>query len=285
MKHTVGLAVEGISGTSGSYDVEMIRILRDTSMLDKRITQIQTGWLQFQLTQLTTIVSSRAPDRSPITRISANVESFALPQLRQFMTKSGKDLYQLHLNTTPDPSQITPLDLHRLAPVIRKQCPKLVDLLISIDFAKDGNKVLDHQLSLPPSELIYGTGSIRKLTILAYGLGWDIQALDNMLSLNFARNLASILAPGFEIIWREGSKVALPDIMTRGMGSPLFGARQLEKVSKGIRFFQRSVSLHCSIGRTLNHLMNIADILQTRPATTTILHQSFPRSSRCLVSE
>jgi hypothetical protein len=239
IKHTVGLAIDDINGTGGRFDSEMKELLQDTDRLDKRIAQIQTGWLEFSLLDLSAIVASRSPDKSPIPRISANVEPYTFLQLRHFLMLSGADLYQLHLYTQPVPSVVTPLDLHRLAPILRTQCPKLVDLRLSIDFVKDGKTTLDKKLDLPPSELIYGTGRVRKLTILAYNAGYDFDTLRETFSLNLARNLACILAPDFELDWRDGPTISPPDIVFRGMGLPLFGGPEMDKLPEAIRFFQR----------------------------------------------
>jgi hypothetical protein len=239
IKHTVGLAVENVMGSTGRWDETLKEMLLDTHWLDKRVTQIQTGWIRFDSTELTTIVTSRLPDKNPISRISAIVEPFDFASLRQFMMMSGNDLYQLHLNTMPHPSKITPHDLHLLAPAIRTQCPKLSDLRLPIDFSRNGISIMDKDLRLPPSELLYGTGTIRKLMILAYNVPFDSQQVAQMFSLNFARNLACILAPDFEIDWRQGPMNAPPDILLRGVGFPLFGAWVFEQLSHAIRFFQR----------------------------------------------
>jgi hypothetical protein len=64
IKHTVGLAIDDINGAGGRFDSEMKELLQDTDRLDKRITQIQTGWLEFSLLDLSAIVASRSPDKN-----------------------------------------------------------------------------------------------------------------------------------------------------------------------------------------------------------------------------
>jgi hypothetical protein len=271
MKHTVGLAVEGIMGIGGTWDEAMKAILLDTDRLDKRITQIQTGWLRFSLRELTTIVTSRSPDRNPISRVRALVESFNFFGLRQFMMMSGSNLYQLHFNTAPHPSKITPHDLHLLVPIIRTQCPKLVDLRLSLDFKKNGSVIFDQDISLPPSELLYGTGTIRKLTILAYNVPFDDNKLSKMFSFNLARNLACILAPGLELEWHQGPTSEPPDMLSRGLSLPLWGGPSLHMLPQGIRFFQKWVS---SVS-----LRTMADDPQVASTPPALLHQSLARTS------
>lgn len=241
IKHTVGLTLLGAGGLTPQMNSDLKDLLMDKDRLDGRITELQTGWLPFTLSELSEIASSRPAGKNPISRISSTVEPFTLDQLRQFIMMAGKNLYQLHLHTQPHPSKITPGDLPSIVKLVRTQCPKLVDLRLPMTFTLGGVRFTDQDIDLPPYDIASGPGTIRKLTILGYK--FDSSSHDGLKKLchwNFARNLACLLAPDFEISFNEGP-VIKPLGSTYGQSGMAslswFGIRH--DLTKAIKFFQR----------------------------------------------
>lgn len=200
IKHTVGLGLFGSGEIVHQWDDEIKTLLQDPDRLDRRITQIQTGWLPFNLSELGSIVASRSPDRNAISRLSSTVAPFKASELELFLKTAGKRLYQLHLHTRPHPGFITPYDLTSIVEMVRRDAPNLVDLRLPMLFTNRGRMFVDDYIEFPD---VSGPGTIRTLWILAYDLGELGEERNNNLrtvcSWNFARNLACLLAPDFEI--------------------------------------------------------------------------------------
>jgi hypothetical protein len=242
IKHTVGLALLGIGVRGGQWDDDLKSLLLDKDRLDGRITELETGWLPFTLSELSDIVTSRSPGKNPISRIGSTVEPFTLDQLRQIIMMAGKNLYQLHLHTQPHPSKLTPGDLPAIVKLVRTQCPKLVALRLPMTFTLGGVRFTDQDISLPPYDIASGPGTIRKLTILGYKFDSSRhKGLDKLCHWNFARNLACLLAPEFHIFLNEGPT-------TKSLGSGYYeqtGSLAVSWISirddltKAIKFFQR----------------------------------------------
>lgn len=91
IEYTVGMIVLNPSQSHGGTDEAMKAYLLDTDRLDQRITELQTGWLPFTLSQLETIAASRTLDMQPLSRISSTVKAFSLQQFDQFITNVGKN--------------------------------------------------------------------------------------------------------------------------------------------------------------------------------------------------
>ena len=208
IKHTVGLgAIKDL--VTREWDHDMKALLQNPNRLDKRVTEIQTGWLSFTLPELSAIAAARKTGDNPISRITSIVEVFDMDRLRQFLMMAGKDLYQLHLHTQPHPSKITLKNLPAIVRLVRSQCPKLVKLRLPLSFSLDGVGLVDGDIDHPPYDII-GPGKIRTLSILVYKLGQRRpQDLDEVLSLNFARNMACLLSPDFELFLLKGPDFAL----------------------------------------------------------------------------
>jgi hypothetical protein len=240
IKHTVGFGVIREVGTGRDWDNDLKAILQNPDRLDKRVTEIQTGWLLFTLSELSAIATARRSEASRISRITSVVEVFSMDQLRQFLMMAGKDLYQLQLHTQPHPSQITLKNLPALIRVFRNQCPKLIQLRLPISFSLDGVGLVDSDIELPPYDDT-GPGKIRRLTILVYGLGKrDPRDLAPFLSWNFARNVASLLSPDFELFLVKGPVSDAKMGCWEQTGTESWGwypwYRQLKEA---IKFFQR----------------------------------------------
>jgi hypothetical protein len=200
IKHTIGLGLFGSGDVVHQWDGEIKALLQDPDRLDRRITQIQTGWLPFNLSELASIAASRLPNKNPISRLSSTVGPFEARELELFLKSAGKSLYQLHLHTRPHSGLITPYDLPLIVEMVRKNAPNLVDLRIPMVFTDHGYSFVDDHIEFPP---VSGPGTIRTLWILAYDLGELGEKRNNNLHSvcfwNFARNLACLLAPEFEI--------------------------------------------------------------------------------------
>lgn len=241
IKHTVGLGVLSVIGSIGRWDSDMKAVLQDADRLDQRVTELQTGWLAFTLSELSTIVSSRTPDKYPISRISSTVEAFDADQLRQFIIMAGKNLYELHLHTQPHPSRITPKDLPVIVQLFRTHCPKLIHLRLPMSLLSRGHTVLDNDIDPPSSDLANGPGKIRTLTILVYDLGHrTAKDLGDSFSWNFARNMACLLAPDFKLYLAKGP-VTAPMYGSHDQGGfESFGYyRWADNLKAMIRFFQK----------------------------------------------
>lgn len=241
IEYTVGMIVLKASQSQGGADEAMKAYFLDTDQLDPRLTEVQTGWLLFTLSELNAIATSRYPSKQPLTRISSTVKAFSIEQFNQFIMTAGKELCQLHLHTQPHPSKITPLNLPAIVRLVRTQCPKLVDLRLPMSFAMGDIDLIDDAIALPPYQLAPGPGTVRKLTILGYNLGKrQYTDLEEICSWNFARNLACLLAPDFELYLCDGSTATSQYSFVDQTGMPTpswiaFGKLLKEAVS----FFQR----------------------------------------------
>jgi hypothetical protein len=240
IKHTVGLGVIKDTATR-EWDRDMKALLGDPDRLDKRITEIQTGWLRFTLPELSAIVTGRQSGMNPISRITSIVEAFDMDRLRQFLMMAGKDLYQLHLHTQPHPSRITLKNLPAIVHLFRTQCPKLVQLRLPMTFSLDGVGLVDGDIGPPPYDII-GPGKIRSLSLLVYKLGQrNLNDLDEVLSLNFARNMACLLSPDFELFLVKGPETVSAMGCWDQTGTESWGWYPWYRdLIVAIKFFQRS---------------------------------------------
>lgn len=243
IKHTVGLGLFGLGETVHQWDGEIKALLQDPNRLDRRITQIQTGWLPFNLSELGSIVASRSPDKNPISRLSSTVAPFSASELEHFLKVAGKSLYQLHLHTRPHSGFITPYDLPSIVETVRRDAPNLVDLRLPMVFTDYGYKFLDDCIELPR---VSGPGTIRTLWILAYDLGELGEERNSNLHTvcfwNFARNLACLLAPEFGIRLTVGPTTASGNnsLVHSHTGMPFISWVCWEpRFKAAIKFFQR----------------------------------------------
>jgi hypothetical protein len=196
---TAGLGVVRLIGVTQLWDDDMKAVFMDTDHLDKHVTELQTGWLRFTLSELSTIIASRYPNKAPISRINATVEPFHDGHLSHFMKMSGKDLYQLHLYTQPHSNLLSPKALNLVVGMVRMYCPNLVQVRLPMTFSSGGVDVDDSDIDPPSYNITSGPGTIQKLTLMVYEFGGGAQDLGKVFSLNFARNLACLLAPDFEL--------------------------------------------------------------------------------------
>jgi len=244
IKHTVGLGMFGSGEPMHQWDGEMKGLLQDPNRLDRRITQIQTGWLPFNLSELGSIAATRLPNKNPISRLSSTVAPFEISELERFLKVAGKTLYQLHLHTRPRPGLITPYHLSAIVEMVRRDAPNLVDLRLPMVFTElSGRMYLDDRIKLPS---VSGPGTIRTLWILAYDLeelgGDRNSSLHTVCFWNFARNLACLLAPDFEIRFTVGptSPSANNSVLYNHTGMPFTSWVIWEPEFKAaIKFFQR----------------------------------------------
>jgi hypothetical protein len=243
IKHTVGLGLFGSGEIVHQWDEELKTLLQDPDRLDRRITQIQTGWLPFNLSELGTIAASRAPNKNPISRLSSTVAPFKASELGLFLKMAGKSLYQLHLHTRPHPGIITPYDLTSIVEMVRRDAPNLVDFRLPMLFTNRGSMYVDDYIEFPA---VSGPGTIRTLWILAYDLGQlgedRNDNLHTVCSWNFARNLACLLAPEFEIRLTTGPtspSVNIP-LLHDDTGMPFISWVSWQpQLKAAIKFFQR----------------------------------------------
>jgi hypothetical protein len=228
-------------------------LLQDPDRLDGRISQINTGWLPFTLSELGAIAASRSSDKKPISRFNSTVEAFTMNQLEQFFKVAGKSLYQLHLYTRPHPSFITPFDLPAIVEMVRTRSPNLVDLRLPMAFRDEGYyDMVDECIERPSKSLVSGCGTVRTLSIVAYYLGsWsrpDNNTLHRICFWSFARNLACLLAPDFELHFTMG-RSDVPTNSTHALqqvGEPFVSWYMWrEKFQAAIKFFQRCVFHYC----------------------------------------
>jgi hypothetical protein len=241
IEHTVGIIVLQASPRNGALDQAMKAYFLDTDRLDARITELQTGWLPFTISELDQIATSRYPDKKPLSRISSTVEAFSTYPFSEFLMNAGQELSQLHLHTQPHPSKITPLDLPLIVLLIRTECPKLVDLRLPMSFSINDIDLIDKMIRFPAYRFTPGPGTVRRLTILGYNLGKrQYTDLDEILSWNFARNLACLLAPDFELYLSDGPTATSTYSFTDQAGMPTPSWISWGKsFKKAIRFFQR----------------------------------------------
>ena len=241
IKHTVGLGVISSMGCIGGWDSEMKSIYQDANRLDYRVTELQTGWLPFTLSELGDIVSARTPGKNPISRISSTVEPFDIDQLSRLIMTAGKSLYQLHLHSQPHPSRITLRDLPAVVRLFRTRCPKLVHLRLPMSLSVGGVPVLDSDIDCSPSDFASGPGKIRVLRILVYDLGnRQPKDLGASFSWDFARNMASLLAPDFELSIAEGPVSKPMDGRFDQAGFNSFEYYQwCDNLKAAIKFFQK----------------------------------------------
>ena len=239
IKHTVGLGV--INDLAfGDWDSDMNAVFQNPDRIDRHVSEIQTGWLRFTLTELSAIVTARRSNQNPISRISSAVEVFSMDRLRQFLMMTGKNLYQLQLHTQPHPSEITIQNLPAIVHLVRTQCPKLVQLRLPISLSMDGVRILDTDIGQPPHDLS-GPGKIWKLFLLVYGLGQRLPTdLDEVFSWNFARNMALLLSPDFELVLIKGPDRDHKSHFWEQAGLESWGwCPWYKSLVKAIKFFQR----------------------------------------------
>lgn len=232
--------------------------LSNIADLSRSYAEVDTANLPMTLDLLTRVVRSRRPDDLPISRISSTVKNFTLDEFSDFIRAAGAELTELELFPWGSCSRLSLLDIPRLCLLVRQSCPKLLTLRLPVSNRRWDSSApspwysmrrirSDTEGDAPSPTLSFSDGTLQHLGLFLcrwYDVQLDTPRKRKLMSFNFARSLACLLAPGGHLVLMDGDH--RPHGKAPWYTLELHHNTWVQVVMSAVAFFHRWVPSSCS---------------------------------------
>lgn len=245
----------------GDHRKGLLEKLGEAEQLGVPYSEINTADLRVKLSHLTDIVNARGPNDRPISRITALVDAYTFDEFFGFIEVAGLHLIALDLSPFAHYCHMGLDDLPKLALLIRQKCPKLTSLRLALsedryDPSLPRGRLLpnnrreyvspfvtitcDNEIEPPSSTMSFGGGALRHFGIyFCHWLGrkgidsnWRVRKL---MSFNFVRSLACLMAPGGHLALMDANK----SLLDRSTISHELDSPWIYVIKDAVKFFHR----------------------------------------------